>query len=78
MSVDEADLHDDGGLGEEAYLDALVNRAPPVATLLNNIGRLQIFKGFLVFAVPDDADGDGDNDLLSKNEVERMLDPDVV
>ena len=76
MSVVEANPDDDAGLGEEAYLDALVDRAPPAATLLNDVCRLQIFKGFLVFATPDDADGD--DDLLSKNEVERMLDPDVV
>ena len=55
MSVVEADLDDDGGLGEEAYLDALVERAPPAATLLNDVGRLQIVKGFVVFAAPDDA-----------------------
>ena len=30
MSVVEADLDNDGGLSEEAYLDALVQRAPPV------------------------------------------------
>ena len=76
MSVVKADLKDDGGLGEEAYLDALMERAPPAATLLNDVGHLQIFKGFLVFAAPDDADCD--DDLLSKNKVERMLDPDAV
>ena len=71
MSVVEADLDDDGDLGEEAYLDARVQRAPPAVSLLNDVGRLHMFKGFLIFAAPEKVDGDG-------NEVERMLDPDVV
>ena len=71
MSVVEADLDNDGGLSEEAYLDALVQRAPPIVSLLNDVGCLQIFKGFLIFAVPDEADGNG-------NEVERMLEPVVI
>ena len=45
MSVVEADLDNDGGLGEEVYLDALVQWAPPAVSLRNNIGHLQ--KGFI-------------------------------
>jgi hypothetical protein len=64
-------------LSEETYLDALVQRAPPAVSLLNDVRRLQIFKGFLIFAAPDGADGDSDDDLLFKNEVERMIDPEA-
>ena len=65
MSVIEADLDDDGGLSEKAYLNALVQRDPPAVSLLNDVGRLQIFKGFLIFAAPDNADGDSDNKCTS-------------
>ena len=61
MSVVEADLDNDGGLGEEAYLNVLVQRAPHTVSLPNNLGRLQLFKWFLIFVAPDDADGDGNN-----------------
>ena len=67
MSVVEAYLDSNGGLGEEVYLDVRVQRAPPAATLLKGVGRLQISKGFLVFAAPNNVNGDGDDDLLSKN-----------
>ena len=42
MSAIETDLDDDGGLRSEAYLDALVDRAPSVDSLLNDVRRLQI------------------------------------
>ena len=64
-------------LSEETYLDALVQRAPPAVSLLNDVRRLQIFKGFLIFAAPDGADGDSNDDLLFKYEVERMLNPEA-
>jgi hypothetical protein len=50
MSDVEANLDNDGGLSEEAYLDALVQQAPPAVSLLNDVGCLQIVKGFLIFA----------------------------
>ena len=78
ISVVKADLDDDGSLSQEAYLYALVQRAPPAMSILDNISHLQIFKGFLIFAAPDNVDGDGDDNLLSNIEVERMLDLDVV
>ena len=78
MSVVEADLDDGGGLSEEAYLDARVQRAPPAVSLLSDAGHLQISKGFLISAAPDEDNGNSNDDLRSKNEVERMLDPDVV
>ena len=37
MSAIETDLDDDGGLQSEAYLDALVDPAPSVDSLLNEI-----------------------------------------
>jgi hypothetical protein len=45
MSVIEAALGNDGGLIEEVYLDTLVKWAPPVVSLLNDVGRLQISRG---------------------------------
>ena len=75
MSAVETDLDDDGGLRSEAYLDALVDRAPSVDSLLNDVRRLQIYKGFIVFAPPDDKCG---ADELSKSEVEEMLSIDTV
>ena len=45
MSTVEADLEDDAGLQPESYLDALVARAPSAVSLLNDVRRLQIFKG---------------------------------
>ena len=50
MSSVEADLEDDSGLQPESYLDALAARAPSAESLLNDVRRLQIFKGFVVFA----------------------------
>ena len=50
MSGVEADLVDDEGLQLESYLDALAVRAPSADSLLNDVRRLQIFKGFVVFA----------------------------
>ena len=65
MSVVEADLDDDGSLSEEVYLDALVQRVTPAVSLFNNVRRLQIFKGFLIFATLNDADGNCDNERTS-------------
>ena len=75
MSAIETDLDDDGGLRSEAYLDALVDRASSINFLLNNIRRLQIYKGFIAFAPPDDKCGAGE---LSKSEVEAMLSIDTI
>ena len=47
MSAIETDLDDDGGLRSKEYLDALVDRAPSVDSLLNDVRRLQIYKGNL-------------------------------
>ena len=63
MSIVEADLEDDAGLQPEPYLDALAARAPSAESLLNDVRRLQIFKGFVVFATSENAP---DDDLLSK------------
>ena len=53
MSSVEADLEDDAGLQPESYLDALVVRAPSAVFPVNDVCRLQIFKGFVVFAPPE-------------------------
>ena len=57
MSAIETNLDDNGGLRSEAYLDALVDHAPSVDSLLNDVRRLQIYKGFIAFAPPDDKCG---------------------
>jgi hypothetical protein len=75
MSIVEADLEDDAGLQPESYLDALAGQAHSVESLLNDVRRLQIFKGFVVFAPPENVT---DDDLLSKAEVQLMLDINVV
>ena len=75
MSIVEADLEDDAGLQPESYLDALAARAPSAVSLLNDVRRLQIFKGFIVFVPPGNA---ADGVLLSKAEVQLMLDINVV
>ena len=55
MSVVKADLGDDGGLCEEAYLDVRAQQASSAVSLLSDVGRLQIFKGFLILAAPNRA-----------------------
>ena len=66
----EADLDEDGGLCPEDYLDALVARTPSVESLLQDVRRGHLFRGFLAYSSPDNSD---DATLLSKTEVEAML-----
>ena len=56
MTDVEADLDNADGLKSDFYLAALIARAPPVASLLSDVRRLQIFKGFLAFAAPDNSE----------------------
>ena len=75
MSIMEANLEDNASLHPESYLDALAIRAPFAASLHNDVRCLKIFKGFIVFAPPEN---EVDNVLLSKAEVQLMLDINVV
>ena len=66
MNAVEADLDGAGELSKEVYLDPIAQRALPAVSLLNNVCRLQIFKGFLIVAAPDDANGNSDNERTVK------------
>ena len=68
------DLDEDNGFTAEDYLNTLITKAPTVASLLHDIRRLSIFKGFFAFVFPTNSDAD----QLSKAEVTAMLSQDSV
>ena len=75
MSIVEVCIGNAGNLQLEAYLDTIIKYALPINFPLNNVWKLQIFKGSSVFVLLEDK---GEADKLSKVEIKAILSRDNV